>query len=134
MLFAIVLLGGSVAVTGLLGGGTERVVPTPRTTEQALIPIDLKVEESKYQVRVELGSNVYDAMVLMREISGLSFEGRVFPGLGFFVEEINGLRQNLKDRKYWIYYINDLKAQVGISAYKLQVNDIISWKYEKEHE
>ena len=133
MLFSVVLLGGGVAGSAFLQGGTESIVPAPRTPEQ-LIPVILEVEGTMYKVSVKPGSNAYDAMVQAHETSDLSFEGTEFSGLGFFIEEINGLRQNPRVGKYWIYYINGKMAKVGISIYKVQTNDVISWKYEKEHE
>jgi len=145
LLFSVVLLGGGVAGSAFLQGGTESIVPAPRTPESVvageqqilldeLISVILEVEGIEYQIHVALGGNVYDAMVQARETSDLSFEGTEFPGLGFFVEEINGLQQNPRAGKYWIYYINGKMAKVGISIYKVQTHDVISWKYEKEHE
>lgn len=130
-LFFTVLLGGGVAASSLLWGGTASVVPTIRTLEQ-LIPISLEVEETVYNVSVQSGSSAYDAMLKARETSGLSFKGSQFADLGFFVEEINGIKQNPREGKYWIYYVNNRKAEVGISVYIVQKHDIISWKYEDE--
>ena len=139
LLFSVVLLGGGVAGSAFLHGGTESIVPAPRTQEitattlqEETIPITFKVDGIEQQINVVLGSSAYDAMVQAKETSGLSFEGSEFPGLGFFVEEINGLRQNPRAGKYWIYYINGRKAEVGISVYKLKTHDVISWKYEDE--
>ncbi len=132
LLFSIVLLGAGVAIGGaFLQGGTKDIVLALRTSEQ-FIPISLEVEGTVYKMSVESGSNVYDAMIQAQKISNLSFEGSEFSKLGFFVEEINGLGQNPRAGKYWIYYLNGRKAEVGISVYKLQMNDVISWKYEDE--
>ena len=133
LLFFVIVLGGGVAGGAFLLGGTESIVLAPRTLEQ-LILVNLEVEGIEYQVNVALGSSAYDAMVQAQEALDLSFEGTEFPGLGFFIEEINGLRQNPKTGKYWIYYINGVSGKVGISAYIIKAHDIISWKYEKEHE
>tara|TARA_Y100000310_G_C20688913_1_gene820929 strand:+ start:1796 stop:2485 length:690 start_codon:yes stop_codon:yes gene_type:complete len=132
VLFFIVLFGGGVAFTALVGDRTESIVPTSGTTAQALIPISLEVEEVTYELHVEPGSSVHDAMAKAQETSDLNFTGRQFAELGFFVEEINGVKQNPRAGKYWIYYINGRKAEVGISVYIVQENDIISWKYEDE--
>ena len=133
LLFFVVLLGGGVAINSFLGGRTEHFVPALRTLEQ-LIPVNLEIEGAVYKVSVKPGSSVYDAMVQAQETADLDFEGSEFPGLGFFVEEINGLRQDSRAGKYWIYYINGESAKVGISVYIIKTNDFISWKYEKEHE
>jgi hypothetical protein len=61
----------------------------------------------------------------------LSFEFKDFGGsLGSFVQGINGIETDNRKGLYWIYYINDEKAHVGISNYILQPGDNIEWKYE----
>ena len=120
-------------MSAFVQGGTEHSVLAPGTLEQ-LIPVSLEVEGAVYEVSMKPGSSVYDVMVQARKTSDLSFEGSQFAGLGFFVEEVNGLRQNPKIGKYWLYYINGTMGNVGISVYKVEINDVISWKYEKEYE
>src|SRR3989338_9106921 len=50
-------------------------------------------------------------------------------GMGKLIEEINGSKND--GNKYWIYYVNGKKAQVGVSNYKIKAGDVVSWKYEK---
>ena len=137
LLFFVVLLGGGVSAGALLEGRTEYIVP-PLNSEESFIvdtvPIILLIEGAEYEVNVALGSSVYDLMVQAQENSILSFKGSEFSGLGFLIEEINGLSQNSRTGEYWIYYVNDKMAKVGISEYKLQKNDVISWRYKKEYE
>ena len=57
------------------------------------------------------------------------FKEKNYLGMGKFVEEINGVKSN--GEKYWIYYVNNKKANIGISNYKINEGDIVSWKYEK---
>lgn len=134
LLFFVVLLGSGIAIgSSLVHDRTKDIVPSPRTLEQ-FIPVILEIEEIVYKIRVKPNSSVYDAMIKAQETLDLRFDGKEFSGLGFLVEEINGMRQNSRMRKYWIYYVNDKKANVGISAYMLQKNDVILWKYEKEYE
>lgn len=102
--------------------------------EKELIKVILKVPDFSYQVYAPKESTVYEMMKIADlQNNNFSFKGREFSGLGFFVEEINGLSQNKKEGKYWIYYINGKPASVGVSQYKLKENDIITWKYEKEY-
>ena len=61
----------------------------------------------------------------------LNVKGTNFSGLGFFVDEINGVKAG--NGYSWIYYINGVKATVGVSTYKLQKGDLIEWKYEKNY-
>jgi len=141
LLFFVVLLGAGVAIGSVfLQGRTEHVVPPLKTTELSSVAqkesvlVNLVVEDIEYEMRVAPGSSAYDVMVQAQETSDLSFKGSEFVGLGFFVEEIKGLRQNPRAGKYWIYYINGEAAKVGISVYRIKTNDVILWKYEKEHE
>lgn len=89
----------------------------------------IKVYNSVYKLEVQPRSSVYDLMKQLRAQTDFSFSGKEFSGgLGFFVEEINGQRQNPKEKKYWIYYINGEMAVTGISTYIIQPNDLIEWK------
>lgn len=130
LLFSVVLLGGGFAILASLGDGTQNAVLAPGTQEK--IPVNLKVEDIEYEVSVAQGSSVYEAMVQARATSGLRFEGREFSEMGFFVEELNGLRQNPRAGKYWIYDVNGEEAMVGVSNYIIQSYDVITWKYEDE--
>ena len=48
--------------------------------------------------------------------------------MGSFVTGINNNKGS--PGKYWIYYVNDKKASVGVSNYILKEGDIINWKQE----
>ena len=95
------------------------------------IEVLLQANEAEYELLVPKGSTVYDLMRAASEMSNFRFRGRDFGGLGFFVEEVEGLAQDSSQGMYWIYYVNNEKAKVGVSSYIISPNDIISWKYEK---
>lgn len=135
----ILFLVGSIALLAsfVLGDRTPQSVPTQTVqsavlSQEKLVPLRLVAQENTYELFLLQGATAYDAMAIAQKEMGFSFQGREFPGLGFFVEEINGARQDPRTGKYWIYSINGKKAEVGISAYIVQANDIISWKYEDE--
>ena len=50
---------------------------------------------------------------------------------GDLVQKIDGI-EDAKGGFYWIYYINGEAAKVGASEYKLQPNDVIEWRLQKE--
>lgn len=77
-------------------------------------------------------STVYNLMQLASADSRVPFlfETKNYGSMGLFVESINGLKNNNKTGKYWIYYVNNESAQIGISNYIIKPNDIITWKYE----
>ena len=58
-----------------------------------------------------------------------SFSGNDFPGLGFFVEEINGKKN--ADGNYWILYVNGKTSQKGVSQATVSSGNTVEWKYEK---
>lgn len=100
--------------------------------QEKLIKATLRVADKIYPVSVPQGSSVSDLMAEAQETSDFRFKGREFPGLGFFVQELNGVAENPRQGTFWIYYINGEKAKVGISAYTVKADDIISWNYEHE--
>ena len=118
-------------VLGAVSGDRTNVDVLP-TQDSQRIETTLAVQEKTYLVSLPEGSSAYDLMVRAQETSDFQFKGREFPGLGFFIQAINGLEQSPRLGKYWIYYINGKKAEVGISAYTVNDHDIISWRYEDE--
>jgi len=121
-----------VLVTGvMLGVGQDFVRTQEHVLVEQSIQVVLEVPEKRYELVVAQASTAYQVLQAAQE-QGLDFKGRNFLGMGFFIEEINGQRENPRFQKYWIYYINSKKATVGVSTYIVQPNDIISWKYEDE--
>jgi len=94
------------------------------------ITVTLYVNEQKYELNPPASSTVYQAMNLLSQQTNFTFGGKQYANLGFFVDEINGMKNNPKTNKYWIYYVNGQSANVGVSSYIIRPNDIITWKYE----
>jgi len=91
--------------------------------------VSIIVLDKSYQIEIKNNETVYLAMKRLKEKdSNFSFNGKLYPSLGFFVDEINGAKNSLGS--YWLYYVNGQEASIGISEYKLQNGDIISWKLE----
>lgn len=89
----------------------------------------IKVAGISYEANIQEGKNVYDLMTtLANNNSGFSFHAKEYTGLGYFVDEINGIKGT--SGKYWIYYINNRQASIGISAYVVKNGDVIEWKQE----
>jgi len=74
-------------------------------------------------------SSVLDVMNTLAAEGSFSFSGRDFPGLGFFVEEMNG-RKNM-DGYYWILYVNGTPSQTGASQTMLSDGNTIEWRFER---
>lgn len=93
----------------------------------------LELDNQKYTLVYTNGDSLYTAMDKLQTNTDFRFGARNFGGsLGYFVEEINGVKNDRTKGKYWVYSINGEKAKIGVSNYILKSNDIILWDYEKE--
>jgi len=88
----------------------------------------LEVNGISYYSEISSPTTVYDFMEKLQEEGKITFEGKTYPEMGIFIEEINGAKGT--GDKYWIYYVNGKEADVGISNYKINTGDVVSWKYE----
>ena len=113
---------------------TEADLAAPSVLANTSYLAVLEVQDRRYESDILQNTSVYDFMVHLQETQDFQFSGRDFFGIGFFVEEINHVKENTQKRIYWIFYVNDQKAKVGISSYIIQPNDVILWKYEKAYE
>lgn len=94
-------------------------------TNQAFI----KINDIQYQSEISKNTSVYDFMNKARREGKFIFKEKNYIGIGKFIEEINGIKSDGK--RYWIYYVNDKKAEIGVSNYKINPGDVVSWKYEE---
>ena len=96
------------------------------------IKVSLIIQEKKYEIEIKDGATVFEVMQKMQKENSkndlFDFKYTEHTGLGIFINEINGLKGS---GGYWIYYVNGMEANVGVSNYKIKNGDIISWKYEK---
>lgn len=79
-------------------------------------------------VKFTPNTTLYDALVQAKNTGAITFFGKNYPGLGFFVTDIGTLHSG--NGKNLIYYINGKEATVGVSSYRLKDGDIIKWKLE----
>lgn len=101
-------------------------------------PVSQKTTESKaLSVTVSAGNTTiylepnvifYDALVEAKDSGKITFSGKNYPGLGFFVTDIGALHTG--NGKSLLYYINGKQASVGVSSYTLKDGDVIEWKLE----
>lgn len=102
-------------------------ITTAKTKENSAI---LEINGVKYQSEIREGTGVYDLMDKLRSEEKINFKDKTYLGMGKFIEEINGIRGD--GTRYWVYYVNGKKAMVGVSNYKINPGDVVSWRYEKE--
>lgn len=101
--------------------------PQPET-----IPVTLTIENATFQIQVAPNATVYEAMLALQQENKISFSVKNFSGLGYFVQEINGIKNNPRTGFYWTYYINNEEAKLGISNYHVKPNDLITWRFENK--
>ena len=106
---------------GLLN--TKQVLPVKNV-------VTLEINGIKYENEISEEISVYDFMYNLRTKGEIDFKEKTYSGMGKFIEEINGIKNG---ESYWIYYINGEKANIGVSNYKINEGDIISWRYEKNY-
>ncbi|MFA6306491.1 MAG: DUF4430 domain-containing protein [Patescibacteria group bacterium] len=109
---------------------TEAPKPVIAPTEEK-IKVVMIISGVKYEAAVKLGGSVYDLMNILNQENKINFSGKNYSGLGFFMEEINGVKNNPAGAN-WLYYVNGQPAQTGVSNYELKNNDTIEWKYENK--
>lgn len=105
----------------------------PKALSVNNVKASLVVLDKKYETEIKEGSTVLDIMQKIQEENTrnnlFDFKYTEHTGLGIFINEINGLKGG--EGGYWIYYVNEKEVSVGVSNYKINNGDIISWKYEK---
>ncbi len=95
---------------------------------QALVRAKVVVLGKTYDASVTEGGNGYDLMQALENEGNFTFHAKEYPGLGYFIDTINDASGS--PGSYWIYYINNKKASVGVSEYKVKDGDVIEWKQE----
>ncbi|MEI8130552.1 MAG: DUF4430 domain-containing protein [bacterium] len=72
------------------------------------------------------GETLYDAMTDAKNAGTLTFSGKEYSGLGYFVTSVGSLSEG--NGKHLMYFINDKEASVGVSTYAPKNGDTIMWK------
>lgn len=92
--------------------------------------IALPQETRTVNFSARAGDTVYDAMKALARDTNFDIQFKEFTGLGAMVQAINGVANDARANKFWIYYINGALAKSGISSIKINSHDIITWHYE----
>lgn len=121
-----------ILIAGVSGYYAEGTPPPTIAAAPAPITVAMRVEQMpEARIQLQAGGTVFTLMETLQKNGLLSFHAKDFgEALGMFIEEINGV-PNTSER-YWIYYVNNKKAAVGVSGYTLKPGDVIEWKYETE--
>jgi len=116
---------------------SKKITPPPVTNvseNKQVLPIEnvknkttLEINNIKYESEISSPMSIYDFMTQLQNEGKITFKEKTYAGMGKFIEEINGIKNGEKN---WIYYVNNKKAEIGVSNYQINIGDIVSWKYE----
>lgn len=112
-----------------VGKETSSVSPPLKLEEKAKLAF-LQINGAKLEAVIKEKESVYDFMLELEKEGKIKFKDKTYSGLGKMIEEIDGIKSN--GDNFWIYYVNGEKAKIGVSNYKLNPGDVVSWKYEKD--
>ena len=112
---------------------TRTADKTPEDKKEPTLPqntenITIVAGEKTAEMSVISGTTFYDAIVKAEQEGLITFEGKNYPGLGFFVTDIGTLHSG--DGLDLLYYINGTEATVGVSLYIPEDGDTVLWKLE----
>lgn len=117
---------------------------TASTTQETVsIPTENQVSDKKiepestpqpepkraYLLSIASDTTVLKAMMELSTSSEFTFSGQEFPGLGFFVEEIGGLKN--ADGFYWTLFIDGKPSALGVSSARVTPASRVEWRYQK---
>jgi hypothetical protein len=107
------------------------VSSSPPVSTSTVARATVKAGDKTYFVPVTQGETVTAAMRALASTSDFIFTGRDYPGMGEFIDSINGMKN--AGGLYWILYVNGVSASSGASAMTVNADDVIEWKYEKSY-
>ena len=107
---------------------TEQKTESPKNIEENNQSVTILAGGTTVYLSFLPNTIFYDALVQGKNENKISFSGKNYPGLGFFVTDIGTLHAG--SGKHLLYYINGKEATVGVSSYTLKDGNIIEWKLE----
>ena len=133
ILFILIII---LVLTGCTTVKTNLVLQNPKelgVEEQAKeISVVLKINngqnEEVFEHNIQKGKTALDLMKESQSKGNIEFLYEE-SSVGVFVNSINNIENSVGDNIFWMFYVNDKMAGVGIGAYDLQNGDVIEWKY-----
>ena len=104
--------------------------PVSGAEASATYPVSFRAGDVVTTTTVSRGTTVLQLMNELKQQGTVSFSGKEAPGLGFYVDEVNGVKSDTASNYYWTLYINNALSQVGVSDALLEPNDSVEWRYE----
>jgi len=127
-----VLLGVTLVNVGYVPVNPDRSVGVAAQEQRQIIAVQLTVDYGNGDTQMFLAQELRsgDSVLTLLEKSGVALEKRNFPGVGVFIEAINGVHNT--GNYYWQFWVNGEYATVGASQYALQHGDQVLWKRTNE--
>lgn len=100
------------------------------TQVPSVIVVRSEIEGVLPEIRTEvsLGTTALQLLDTLSQERGFVLRVKEYAGLGSLVEQI-GEYKNGTDGKYWQYFVNNILAPVGASAYEVLQGDSVVWKF-----
>lgn len=109
----------------------QHATSTAQESTVACSTAEIRVPGATFTACVHPGMTVIDMMSALADEGRLSYAGSQYPGLGFFVEVING--QSAPEGSYWILYYNGKTSDFGASGLSVKAGDTIEWRIDKRY-
>lgn len=110
----------------------KKIFPIANTESKIINNVSPSIVLSTGNINVQLIINpnqtLYQILNDKKNINKISFSGKNYSGLGFFITDIGDLHSG--NGKNLFYYINGKEASVGISSYIPKEGDVVLWKLE----
>lgn len=110
---------------------TTSSVPTPKLVESSItLTISSPDKSSTYKIPATKSLKVIEVMKIAEQ-QGLQLKTKDYGApLGILIEEINGIKNDQKNQKYWTLYTNGKMSVLGASSATVSPNESVTWKFE----
>ena len=71
----------------------------------------------------------FDVLVAAQKYPCYEFTYKNYPQLGAIITSICGIEKNSITNNYWLLFVNDKDASVGVSSYRIKPNDVLEMRY-----
>lgn len=138
--FAKIVLIVAIFFAGLYIGGTPALSPSngsnaPAENEAAEVSVMLDYGDGTLKtfkgIDVTASTTVLDVLKQVTASAKIEFAYKEYGDLGAMVESIDGRMNDLKNDRYWQFWVNNVYSTAGASVYRLNAGDVIEWKYIK---
>lgn len=110
---------------------SDATTTTPTHAEKTAANVTITVNSATYPAYAAADDSLLDVMQHLRDEHIITFTSRDYPGLGTFIDSINGTKA--ENGSNWILYINGTEASKGASSITVHSGDSIEWKLEKNY-